>query len=951
MAVIWITGSDLGTYAVGHDFTASPISLVYSASSPKAKVSLVSGSIPLGLTADTSVPGFVTLRGIVSQLAYAGANQSTWRATDIDGTSADQVFTMMITSGPVPAWDTPADLGTFTETHSFNLEPLSLRFGAESGATVALINGSLPSGLSWTRVGDTISISGESAAISDTVLGSFTFRIRNTNGTVADRTFRLTITPEPVLPSWERQPTFLGYVASGSQGRFKVTATVPGTTPPLYGISYSLDPRFSMDGAAGVLSYAAGDEPYNVSKSCTISATSAGGTATLGCSIIVVALDSQPMWITTSDTQVMPRGTTLELRLEAFDPQGRIVVYSIASADPGFPFALDPDGLLYGEAPMVDQDTTWSATFTAEILDHPAISSDLSIEFKVTRTNTAGTLTWRSATTDWPSIPCGQPATYDIGATSTRTPTVLHGIVGGQVPLGLLLDKVQGRLTGFVEYHPIDKDYWFDIKATDGVDTMHRTIHMRVQATLPYQFADLSMPLTGDVRDAWIRTTNALLSDPQNIANVSVESNQFLAPSMSIIRGLDHTADYMETLMARVSGQLQQLRLGIGPSGLALTGDQGDMLLYREVMDPQVGAAGSASHQGSPPTILPPSLVNIRTAFAGAMGFASAGGGSGAAGIARINPEDGSITAILITAEGSGYINSPQVIISGSGTGAIAAARTCVQEATVRDRGSGWTIGQRFHLEVGSYERPAELVVIGVDPTGALKQVMIADGGVYHRMPVGKINITDGASALAAITLDLGVCDVVITAGGTGYGSDTVVSFGGTEMLDGWQAAWSPVLPMARIAPGRANAVIASDTASVSALLDGQIWQADTAVLEMQGMYWQGSTTFDGGETTWDGGTTRCEETLEPRETILDHGLLTFDQSATALDRGPNTPRDARDNWGLTTIDGGMTAFEYYATIFDAVPETTRRESGTIVRRVVHLTQPQVSGNNITNDI
>ena len=134
---------------------------------------------------------------------------------------------------------------------------------------------------------------------------------------------------------------------------------------------------------------------------------------------------------------------------------------------------------------------------------------------------------------------------------------------------------------------------------------------------------------------------------------------------------------------------------------------------------------------------------------------------------------------------------------------------------------------------------------------------------------------------------------------------------------------------------------------AASSILDGAIWQVGDLIYSVQGLYWQGTTAVDSDMTSWDGGTTRLQETIEPRETLIDQSYGTFDLANTTLDHGPNIRPDVRANWGRTLIDDGTTAFDFYATIFDVPAAPT--ESSTVIKRWIRLSKPQLSGFNITD--
>lgn len=964
MFLQWISESNLGFFSIDRNFTVLPIKLQYVTEYPTTTASIHEGRLPDGLSIQ-SFPNYVYIVGTATANTMAEVYAFTIRLTAADGTTLDREFILQMI-GTVPAWTSAGNLGVYTETYSFGLTPLVLDFAADQSAKLTLINGALPAGLNYTKNNSNIVITGESLGIDSTLKGSWTFRLTNPNGNIADRTFTLTITPEPVAPSWQGQKTFLGYVGAGTSNVFHVAARYPGTVPPTYSILAPVPAGMSIDGLTGEITYAAPDDAAESVTSFTVRATLPTGSSDLFVSIEVLSVPHAPVWIEPFETLSVPQKTYLESYLKAYDPRGAVITYSIYAidgSDPSlsdFPFILDPQGLLYGPAPEVLVTKSWQVVLAANTEDGTGYNT---ITLDVTKTNAPGVLTWRNSQSEILGITDGCRAVFDIGANSTRTPTVRHGITGGQVPVGLVLDKVQGQLVGYVEYHAADKDYWFDITATDGLDVITRTIHMQVIAAHDYQFGEVSVPMWGDAKQRWLANNHLVLDNSVSVPNVSVESSLYQYPSMSLIKGLDSTLMDPDQIIHSLAPSLQEMRLTIGPFSNVTVDQHGNQLIYRSVIDPQSGAAFEAAHpNGAPSELRPPSLEGLRTALIQGFGLASNAEGSGASAVPTIDPEQGVITDVKVMFSGSGYRRPPSVTVIGSGKGAKLACTLRVVNVRVIDRGQGWELGEQIFLDTGLNSRPAELIVSAVDINGGLLGLFIVDGGSYSKVPRIKIQICNAAGKLSAIDLIFGVDAVQVISGGKGYKAadpvsvptvitpvpDTEIFLTGTEMLETWQEEWQPILPMSVVTGDRIRRVLANERAVFAAReLDGVQWQVGDLIYSVQGIYWQGTTTFDDGLTTWGGDTTRFEETIEPRDLIIDSGDTSFDEMFTTFDVGPAIRPDARLNWGRTLIDDGTTAFDFYATIFDVPAAPT--ESSTVVRKLIRVWKPQLTGNNNTD--
>lgn len=957
MNLAWLTGADLGVYPINQAFlgnrsgdpaASSPILLAYVGPITTA-VTMVSGMLPPGLTW-TWDPNWITITGRIATTAQEQAYSFTMRLEDGTGARVDRTYYMQVQTNPVPRWITPGNLGSFPETYSFNLNPISLQFSAASTARLSLHNGSLPPGLSWARLGNSVLISGESTGITTETTSEFTFRLRNPNGSIADRTFSIRLIPGAALPSWTGQQQALGYVGSGRTQRFRVHAT--STQPITYGLLDPIPPGMGIDPWSGVITYAAEPVSVDTTRAFTVRARTSSGSADLLCSIVVLTVPHAPVWITAGGQRSVAQGSYFQLRLEAYDPLETPIIYLPVTATPDFPYTLDTEGLLYGLSPRVDSDTPFSITIkatTAAELTGPTVSTDRTFTMLVQDTNAQGVLEWNDSIIDLVGILDGRVVNYDLSASSDRGTTIRYSVIGGQLPRGLMLEPGSGYLHGFLEFHPIDKDYWFDIAATDGVDTLIRTIHARVISSFGYQYMGVSIPVQGDIKELWQEQNHALVGDGSGLVNVSVENNQFNTPSLPLVQGLAGTLDTQADLLRLVKPYMSQMRLSMAAiSGTALDGNQ---LLSRAVADPQDGAARQAPHlEGRPPVIYPNSLENLRAAWIDTCGYANAGGGTGAAALALLEPEDGSIKSVLVTDRGSGYHIAPVITVQGTGSGASLEAVMELCNLRIVDPGSGWTVGDEIDLGVGLYRRAARLVVSSITGDGGIAQYLILDPGDYLRMPYLKYWIQSASGGIAGVQADLCVNNIVVTAGGSGYGDDLLVAMTGSEMLPSYQTTWQAQIPMMLVTQDRYDRLIREipRTPAVGAL-DGAIWQVDTALLTLQGQYWQGTTRFDGSGTTFDGDQTRYIETVEPRQTLLDRGDLTWDLGNTVLDAGDQERVDVITAWGRTLIDDGQTAFDFYATVFDPATTAAQQRSSTEVQRILHLRQPQLTGNNVTN--
>ena len=157
--------------------------------------------------------------------------------------------------------------------------------------------------------------------------------------------------------------------------------------------------------------------------------------------------------------------------------------------------------------------------------------------------------------------------------------------------------------------------------------------------------------------------------------------------------------------------------------------------------------------------------------------------GSGATAIATIN--DGRVESIIVTNQGSNYLQPPQVIISGGGgTGATARANISngrVVSITITNPGSGYTSSPTVTIQSGGflkivpsynygYNLNSQIVITAIDRSlYGVTQIEIAGGS------------GSGATAEAIFNPDGTIIAVTVTNGGSGYTSSPVVIVSGNS--------------------------------------------------------------------------------------------------------------------------------------------------------------------------
>ena len=171
-----------------------------------------------------------------------------------------------------PEWITPPYLGSFVQNYSFDLNPITIVFGANPGTTISVLNGSLPSGLQFQQIDNSISIFGSAVESLPSITSQITFRAIQTNGAIADRTFLLNLTPIIRAPSWVGQNPFLGYQSNISISTYQLHAEPQSNNRLIYDLPLNPD-NASIDARTGIFVLNAIPYTSNIQISTTVRAT------------------------------------------------------------------------------------------------------------------------------------------------------------------------------------------------------------------------------------------------------------------------------------------------------------------------------------------------------------------------------------------------------------------------------------------------------------------------------------------------------------------------------------------------------------------------------------------------------------------------------------------------------------------------------------------------------
>lgn len=181
---------------------------------------------------------------------------------------------------------------------------------------------------------------------------------------------------------------------------------------------------------------------------------------------------------------------------------------------------------------------------------------------------------------------------------------------------------------------------------------------------------------------------------------------------------------------------------------------------------PVIGNAGSDSNIG----------LALKTTGTGAIDLAA-----GSRGVNISN--GGTVTALTVTAAGSGYTTIPTPAITAPTTaGGVQAVATATMNAinrTIVSGGTGYTLNDTITVVGGTFTTAATFTVSAVSG-GVVTALAASNGGTYSVLPTGTLSTTGGTGTGLTLTIDTwGVRGLTIGTAGSGYVEQPTVTFSG----------------------------------------------------------------------------------------------------------------------------------------------------------------------------
>lgn len=249
--------------------------------------------------------------------------------------------------------------------------------------------------------------------------------------------------------------------------------------------------------------------------------------------IKLVSREAAPIWITPAGRILTVAPSQLfTYQLQVQDPDQTLVSWQSTNLPPWI--TLSFTGELQGQAPDVLLDTPFSFDVT---VNDGTYSNSRTFEILITKQQVK--FEWITSS-ELPHILDGTLSNLIIQASSPRPSSLIsYGWVGGQLPLGVTLNMESGELEGFVEFHGIDKIYYFEIQANDGVETITQQFQIKVISSNRNVYYDIEIPLWGDLKDQIISQNNTSVTEDSSLyLPNSTTWGRTQNPSVTVMGGL-----------------------------------------------------------------------------------------------------------------------------------------------------------------------------------------------------------------------------------------------------------------------------------------------------------------------------------------------------------------------------------------------------------------------------
>jgi len=518
--------------------------------------SLISGSLPSGLTLDTST-------GIISGISSNVVSNTlfTFTVEANDGLSIlNKTFSLTVLNINLPpVWSTSSGtLGTFNEGDTITSIALVATDPNNDTLTFSLLNGSLPTGLTISNSGV---ISGTvSNSIVTTTSTIFSFTIRVSDGLLfVDRNFSITILKVNTPPTWSTpsgilREDLLSDPIVGTSFTFNLQATDIDSDPITFSlVSGSLPGGLILDSTSGVISgiisLTAGTFNFTISITDTFSTPV---NRSFFINVISSPTDSPPVWITSSGNIFSgTEGDSVFITLQAVDPENTTLTFSLA-ADPipntgetaGLPpgTSISTNGIIFGTLSDPGKLSN-TFVFNISVSDSPLVGSVniVTRKFSITVNQqiSLNIPSWVTPAGSLGTVLEGQVSIFKILATDPNNSSLTYSVIAGSLPLGISLDANTGLLMGIFDCVDVNETFSFIIKVSNGILSIDRLFSITVSDFFVGPSLSVSFQLTNKNKTDW-QSFSSTIGNDEDIYRLSDPNfGRVIEPKIEVLKGLN----------------------------------------------------------------------------------------------------------------------------------------------------------------------------------------------------------------------------------------------------------------------------------------------------------------------------------------------------------------------------------------------------------------------------
>ena len=270
----------------------------------------------------------------------------------------------------------------------------------------------------------------------------------------------------------------LGSFAGGQETTIPVNVRVINGPAPVFTLTAGqLPPGMTFDPATGAIS----GTPDNTNGTYDFTLHAASGESSVDRSFqIEVEADASPVWTTPAGSIGTPfDSTNYDFNLEAVDPEGETVAYSLVTGSLPGGLTLNPNtGNISGLLDYVSEDTLFSFTVRAsDGFTYTDETFDIMVKANAVPY-------WVTATEDDITVVEGVPNEYQFEAVDPEGSDLTFSITDGTLPTGIILTE-SGMLSGTLDNVDGDSNQSITILVSDGLKSAERTFNIAIKDSAP----------------------------------------------------------------------------------------------------------------------------------------------------------------------------------------------------------------------------------------------------------------------------------------------------------------------------------------------------------------------------------------------------------------------------------------------------------------------------------